>query len=156
MFAARQYPEAIEQERKTLELDPNFRGAYWIRGMAYEQQGLLTEAIQQFEEALKRSPGNPNYLAAIGHAYGVAGKRTEALRILDEMNKTAKQRPVSPFFFALVYTGLNDKESALQWLEKAYEQRSGSIRYLKMEPRLDNIRSDPRFVDLMRRVGLAS
>jgi serine/threonine protein kinase/Tfp pilus assembly protein PilF len=156
MFAARQYPEAIEQERKTLELDPNFRGAYWIRGMAYEQQGLLTEAIQQFEEALKRSPGNPNYLAAIGHAYGVAGKRTEALRVLDEMHKKAEQGPVSPFFFALVYAGLNDKESALQWLQKAYEQRSGSIRYLKMEPRLDNIRSDPRFVDLMRRVGLAS
>lgn len=156
MFAARQYPEAIEQERKTLELDPNLRTAFWIRGMVYEQQGLFTEAIQQFQEALKRSPGNPNFLAALGHAYGVSRKRSEALKVLEEMNTVSKQRPVSPFFFALVYAGLGDKESALQWLQKAYEQRSGSIRYLKMEPRLDSIRSDPKFVDLMRKVGLAS
>jgi TolB-like protein/Tfp pilus assembly protein PilF len=156
MFAARQYTEAIEQERKTLELDPNFRTAFWIRGMAYEQKGLFAEAIQQFQEALKRSPGNPNYLAAMGHAYGVAGSRAEALSVLEQLKERSKKDPVSPFFFALVYTGLGEKEMALQWLEKAYEQRSGSIRYLKVEPRLDSIRSDPRFADLMRRVGLES
>ena len=156
MFAARQYTEAIEQERKTLELDPNSRTAFWIRGMAYEQKGQFDEAFQQFQEALKRSPNNPNYLAAMGHAYGVAGKRAEALNVLEQMKALSKQDPVSPFFFALVYTGLGDKESALQWLEKAYEQRSGSIRYLKVEPRLDSIRADPKFADLMRRVGLAS
>lgn len=155
MFAARRYTEAIDQERKTLELDPNSRTAFWIRGMAYEQNGQFAEAIQHFQEALKRSPGNPNFLASMGYAYGVAGKRAEALDVLEQLKAVSKQKAVSPFFFALVYTGLGEKESALQWLEKAYEQRSGSIRYLKVEPRLDSIRSDPKFADLMRRVGLA-
>lgn len=154
LFAARQYKEAIEQERKTLELNPNFSTALWIQGMAYEQQESLPEAIQKFQEALKRSPGNPNYLAALGHAYGIAGKKAEALKVLEQMKVQSKQEPVSPFFYALVYTGLGEKDSALQWLEKAYRERSGSIRYLKVEPRLDSIRADPRFTDLMRRVGL--
>ena len=65
-----------------------------------------------------------------------------------------KKAPVSPFFFALVYAGLNDKEKALEWLQKAYEEKSGSVRYLKMEPRLANLRSDPRYISLMKKIGL--
>ena len=73
---------------------------------------------------------------------------------MDTLFVVSKQEPVSPFFFALVYAGLNDKEKALEWLQKAYEEKSGSVRYLKMEPRLQNLRNDPRYIELMKKIGL--
>ena len=96
--------------------------------------------------ALELSPGNPNFLAALGHVYASSGNTAEAQKILDTLFVENKQEPVSPFFFALVYAGLNDKENALKWLEKAYEEKSGSVRYLKMEPRLQNLRNEPRYI----------
>ncbi|HUF24617.1 MAG TPA: protein kinase [Vicinamibacterales bacterium] len=154
LLAGKRYDEAIAQEEKTLELDPNFRVAYWIRGMAYQQKHLVDEAEASYREALKRSPGNPNYLAALGNLYGAAGRKADAHAILDQMHALNQKRAVSPFFFALVYAGLGAKEEALAWLERSYQERSGSIRYLKVEPRLDNVRSEPRFLELMEKVGL--
>jgi TolB-like protein/tetratricopeptide (TPR) repeat protein/tRNA A-37 threonylcarbamoyl transferase component Bud32 len=152
--AARLPDRAIEQERKVLELDPNFRVAYWIRGMAYEQKGMLGEAVDQFREALKRSPGNPNYLAALGHALALQGDVREARRTIEALEKSRKPGDGSTFFLALVYTGLGETDAALDWLEAACDERSGSVRYLKVEPRLDPVRSHPRFQALLGRVGL--
>jgi hypothetical protein len=78
----------------------------------------------------------------------------EANKTLDTLFVVSKREPVSPFFFALVYAGLNDKENALKWLEKAVEEKSGSVRYLKMEPRLENLRKEPRYIALMKKIGL--
>ena len=154
--AARRPDEAIEQERQVLELNPNARVAYWIRGMAHEQKGEFEQAIRDFSEALKRSPGNPNYLGALGHAYAVSGRASEARKIAKELERPLRGgEEVPAFFLALVYAGLGDKDKAFEWLEHAYRDRSGSVRYLKIEPRLDPLRSDPRFADLMRRVGLS-
>jgi TolB-like protein/tetratricopeptide (TPR) repeat protein len=153
--AARLPDRAIEQERKVLELDPNFRVAYWIRGLAYEQKGMLGEAVEQFREALKRSPGNPNYLGALGHALALHGDAAEARRIAEGLEKKREPGDGTAFFIALVYTGLGETDVALDWLEAACDERSGSVRYLKVEPRLDPIRTHPRFQALMRRVGLA-
>ena len=153
--AARRPDQAIEQERQVLELDPNARVAYWIRGMAFEQKGEYARAIGDFEEALKRSPGNPNFLAALGHAYALSGKRSEARRIAEALGQPPQgDEEVPAFFVALVYAGLGDTDAAFEWLERAYRDRSGSVRYLKIEPRLDPLRSDPRFQALMQRVGL--
>jgi eukaryotic-like serine/threonine-protein kinase len=154
LHAARRYDEAIEQERKTIELDSNFRVAYWIRGMAYEQKGMLEEARRGFREALARSPGNPNYLASLGHSYAVAGEKDTARAILDTLERQARKGEASPFFLALVYAGLGEKDRAFQWLERAYQERSGSVRYLKVERRLDGLRSDPRFTALLKKVDL--
>jgi TolB-like protein/DNA-binding winged helix-turn-helix (wHTH) protein/Tfp pilus assembly protein PilF len=154
LMAAGRHDEAIAQEKKTLELDPSFRGAYWIMGMAYQQKGNFEEAIRSYQEALERAPGNPNFLAALGHVYAVSGRTAEARKIAAELTQRASQG-VSPFFIALVHTGLGDKDQAFAWLEKAYAERSGSVRYLKVERRLDPLRSDSRYRDLLRRLGLS-
>ena len=154
--AARRPDEAIEQERRVLELFPNARGAYWIRGMAHEQRGELDQAIRDFQEALKRVPGNANFLGALGHAYAVSGRRAEALKIVEQLsNPDAGGNEIPAFFIVLVYSGLGEKDKAFEWLERSYRDRSGSVRYLKVEPRLDPLRADPRFLDLLRRVGLS-
>ena len=153
-LSAKKFDEAIEQEKKTLELNPKSAGARWIRGMAYQQKKMFEQAIKDYQDALELSPNNPNFLAALGHVYASSGNTAEAHNILDTLFVVSKQEPVSPFFFALVYTGLNDKENALKWLEKSYEEKSGSVRYLKMEPRLQNLRNEPRYIALMKKIGL--
>jgi len=156
LLANRQFDEAIQQETKTLDMDSKFRVAYWIRGMALEGKGEYAKAIEQFQQALKLSPNNPNYLAALGHAYGMWGKKEEALRILKQLQAFPKEHGTFPFFLALVYTGIGDRDSAIQMLEQSIADRSGSARYLKIEPRLDPLRSDPRYSELIRKVGLPS
>jgi TolB-like protein/class 3 adenylate cyclase/tetratricopeptide (TPR) repeat protein len=153
-LSAGKFDEAIEQEKKTMELNPKAAGAYWIRGMAFQQKKMFQESIKDYRYALELSPADANYLAALGHVYASSGNNEAAHKILDTLFIENKKTQVSPFFFALVYAGLNDKEKALEWLEKAYEEKSGSVRYLKMEPRLQNLRNEPRYVTLMKKIGL--
>ncbi|HEX6848929.1 MAG TPA: tetratricopeptide repeat protein [Chitinophagaceae bacterium] len=153
-LSAGRYDEAISQEIKTLELNPRSAGARWIRGMSYQQKKMFNEAIKDYQSALELSPNNPNFLAALGHVYASSGNNVEAHKVLDTLFAVHKQQPVSPFFFALVYTGLKDKEKALKWLERSYEEKSGSVRYLKMEPRLQSLRNEPRYIALMKKIGL--
>lgn len=153
-LAAKRYDEAIEQEKNTMELNPKAAGAYWIRGMAYQQKKMFGEAIKDYRQALELSPEDQNYLAALGHVYASSGNNSAARNILDTLFVLNKKEHVSPFFFALVFAGLNDKEMALEWLEKSYEEKSGSVRYLKMEPRLKNLRNEPRYAALMKKIGL--
>ncbi|HEX6170653.1 MAG TPA: tetratricopeptide repeat protein [Chitinophagaceae bacterium] len=153
-LSAGRYDEAISQEQKTLELNPRSAGARWIRGMAYQQKKMFDSAIKDYQSALELSHNNPNFLAALGHVYASSGNSSAAHKIIDTLFVVNKQEPVSPFFFALVYAGLNDKENALKWLETAYEEKSGSVRYLKMEPRLKNLRNEPRYIALMKKIGL--
>ena len=91
----------------------------------------------------------------LGRAYAVAGQREEARKALDELQTRAKRGYIAPFFFANVYLGLGEKEQAFAWLEKAYEARSWYLTWLKVDPALDSLRSDPHFADLLRRVGLS-
>src|SRR5688572_10770415 len=153
-LSAARYDDAIAQEQKTLELNPKSAGAHWIRGMAYQQKKLFDQAIKDYQRALELSPHNPNFLAALGHVYASSGNTAAAQKTLDTLFAENKKEPVSPFFFALVYAGLNDKPKALEWLQKAYEEKSGSVRYLKMEPRLQNLRKEPAYVELMKKIGL--
>ena len=153
-YGARQYDRAIEQEKKTLRMEPEFATSYWIIGMANEQKGSLAEATAAYEHALKLRPGNPNYLAALARTQALSGRMPDARRVLDGLLHSPE--PVSPFFIALVYTAMGEKDKAFQWLDKAVADRSGSVRYLKIEPRLDPLRSDPRFNALLLRVGLKS
>jgi TolB-like protein/Tfp pilus assembly protein PilF len=150
---ARQYDLAVKCLRKALEIDPNFEQGRWGLGLAYEGKGLIEEAATEFQKAVNLSGGNPVYAAALGHAYAIGGKKAEAMRTRAELEEQSTRRYVSPYWMATLHAGLGDKDQAFQWLEKAYEERSGGLIWLGVDPRMDGLRSDPRFAVLMRRIG---
>ena len=151
---AHQSDLAVEQCRKTIEMDSNFHEAHWFLGWAYEQKAIYDKAITEFQKAIAFSGGSARMLAELGHAYGLAGKRAEAEKILDELKELSKQHYVSPYNLALVYTGLGDKDQAFEWLNEACEDRSGLLIYLKTQHSFDSLYDDPRFQEILCRVGL--
>jgi serine/threonine protein kinase/Tfp pilus assembly protein PilF len=155
LFLGHQYEEAIKQCKKTLEANPNFFGVRRYLGLAYEQVGKYDEAIAEFQKARQLSGDIPVLVAALGHAYASAGKMDEARKILNELLEMAKQRRVSTYDFAVLYTALGDKEKAFEWLQRAYEEHNEYTSLLGVEPRLDPLRSDPRYTELLQKIGLA-
>ncbi|MEP6706716.1 MAG: protein kinase [Pyrinomonadaceae bacterium] len=154
LYYARRYDQALSHYRKGLELDPNLSwGHLWI-GQTLVQQGRYTEAIAEINKAIALSGGNVRDIATLGHAYAVSGRKSEALKVLDELQGRAKQKYVSPYFIALIYTGLGEKDQAFGWLQKAYEERHPYLILINVEPVFDSLRSDPRFSDLVRSIGL--
>jgi serine/threonine protein kinase/Flp pilus assembly protein TadD len=152
-YFARQYDRAIEVCRKTLEMDKDFLWALWSLGMAYQQTGMFEEAIAEFQKA-RIHKDNPHPMAGLGHAYALAGKRSEAFAILDEMKEQSKRTYVPSYYLAAIHLALGQREEAFEWLENAYQERYCFLVYLKAEPMFDRLHSDPRFADLIRRVGL--
>jgi serine/threonine-protein kinase len=151
---ARQYDRAIEQLRKTIEMDQNFYFAHWNLGEAYVMKGSFGEALTEYQIAMRMSD-DPHILGLIGHAYAVSGRPDEALKTIAQMKEISKQRYVAAFAFAQIYAGLGDKDQAFQWLERSYQDRSPDLAYFRIDPLLDCLRSDPRFDDFGRRTGLA-
>jgi DNA-binding winged helix-turn-helix (wHTH) protein/TolB-like protein/tetratricopeptide (TPR) repeat protein len=152
---SRQYDQAVEQARTTTELDPGYLSAHVILGFAYLHKEMYREAISEFQKAKAVSGGSPNMIGLLGYAYAVAGKRNEAAEILEELNHLSKQQYVSPSHKALLYMGLGERQLAFEWLEKAYEDRNWVLGLLKVDAMFDPLRSDQRFQDLLRRVGLS-
>jgi TolB-like protein/DNA-binding winged helix-turn-helix (wHTH) protein/Flp pilus assembly protein TadD len=153
-YYARQYDEAIAQNEKTINLEPHFFIAYLWLGQAYEQKKMYAEAITTFQKGMALAERHPQLIASLGRAYALAGEREKAQKSLDELREISKRRYVSPYLFAVVYAGLGDKDQAFTWLEKAYEERTFFLIWLKVEPRFDSLRDDPRYKDLLRRIGL--
>ncbi len=151
---ARRYSEAIEQLHAVIKMDPNHYQAYWILGHTYAAHGQHREAIAASEKAVELSQRTPGALGILGLAYGLAGRKAEANQILNELLKLNESRYVTPAALVNVYIGLGDKDQAFAWLEKAYQEKSNYVVFLKVFPILDTIRSDPRFPDLVRRIGL--
>ncbi len=151
---ARRYGEAIEQLLAVIRMDPNHYQAYWILGHTYSANGQHEEAIAASEKAVELSNRTPGALGILGLAYGLAGRKAEANQILNELLKLNESRYVTPAALVNVYIGLGDKDQAFAWLEKAYQEKSNYVVFLKVFPILDPIRSDPRFADLVRRIGL--
>ncbi len=149
-----QYDEAIEVIRKKLELYPDLPVPHAGLGEIYLLKGQFPEAIAEFQKAVSLSERAPRFLAPLGNAFGLSGQREQAIKVRDELREQAKRRYVSPYEFAVVYTGLGEKNQAFAWLQKAYEDRSPRLTQLKVDRRLYSLRSDPRFGDLVRRVGL--
>jgi TolB-like protein/tetratricopeptide (TPR) repeat protein len=155
LHRGRRYDEAIEQLGQTLEMEPDFAAAHYFLAWAYEQKGMDVETIKHLEKALAVSPGSPDRIGALGHAHAVFKRRGCAEKALKELHKLSERRFVSAYDFAIIYAGLNQADQTFKWLERACEERSFSmLMSLKGEPRLDVLRSDPRFQDLVRRVGL--
>jgi TolB-like protein/Tfp pilus assembly protein PilF len=154
LYFARRYDDAITQINKALEIDENFNVAYFKLGQVYERQGKYDEAIELYRKALKLSGGNLWINQGLGHALAMTGRTEEARRVLDELIEASRHRYVSPYIFAEIYRGLGEMDQTFEWLEKAYEDRTDWLVWLGVEPALDVLRSDPRFIDLIRRIGL--
>jgi serine/threonine protein kinase/Tfp pilus assembly protein PilF len=152
-YFAGQYDQAIAQHRKTLEMDPGFIRAYVTLGSTYGQKGMYKEAIDAFEKALELS-GDRLKIAALARAYARAGKREKALQIIEELEQLSRQRYISPYCIALIYASLDERDKAMEWLQKAYEKHVSELIYMKVDPYLDNLRSDPRFTKLLKKIGL--
>ncbi len=153
-YVARRYDEAIQQFQETLKIDQNFAQAHLNLGFAYEQKGMYEEAIAEMRKAVRLSGDRTKFVGYLGYAYAVAGKRTEAQKMIDEWKAASSQGYASPYHVARIYTGLGEKDQAFKWLEQAMEERYSSMVWLKADPLWDPLRSDPRFADLVRRVGL--
>jgi TolB-like protein/DNA-binding winged helix-turn-helix (wHTH) protein/Tfp pilus assembly protein PilF len=152
LYYARRYEEAISHLRSVLQTSPKFPLAHLWLGRAYEQKGMYPEAITEFEQAGTALKDWPVIIAAAGHAYGRWGHKSDATGALHRMNELTKEEYVTPYGMALIFAGLNDREQAIHWLQKAYEDRSHWLVWLNLDPRFDNVRSDPRFADLLRRM----
>jgi len=151
-YWGRDYERAIEQALSTLELDAGFRPARLWLGLSYLQLDRLNEAIETLQSVVEISGRNPNYLAMLGCSLGAAGKQAEVDAILAEMNAIAATRYVSPRSFALVHTWSSRFADALDWLEKAYEERAAWMPFLNVDPLWDSLRTDERFQELLRKM----
>ena len=155
-YWARQYDRAIEQLELALELEPNFFRAHLHLGMCYERKRMYQEAIAEFEKARFISE-NSWTLAGLGQCHASFGARAEAEELLDQLLELSRRQYVSCATIAVVYAGFEDRiDQTMEWLEKAYEERSGLLIWLKVWPIFDHLRSDARFVRLLRRIGFAT
>jgi TolB-like protein/DNA-binding winged helix-turn-helix (wHTH) protein/Tfp pilus assembly protein PilF len=154
-YYAGRYDQAVEQYRRAIELDANFARAHLRLGMAYVQRGQHREALAEFEKTREIAGDTPQVAACIAHALAVSGKKSEARAALAELERRAARQYVPPYDIAMIFAGLGEKEQAFAWLEKAYADHSSEMIYFKVEPMLTPLRSDPRYHDLLRRMGLA-
>ncbi|HXJ96526.1 MAG TPA: protein kinase [Terriglobia bacterium] len=145
----------LEQCRRALELNPNFFVAYYFRGRAYEQKGMLPEALADFRKAMSLYPGSPTLMMALGHASALAGDKPQAQELLADLETLSRRKYVPAVYMVGIAAGLDDKNEAFRWLNKAVQDRCDYVVYLKHEPGLDNLRSDPRFPEILRQIGLA-
>jgi tetratricopeptide (TPR) repeat protein len=153
-YHARQYDRAISECLKALEMDPYNGYARGYLGLSYEQEGRYEDAIKELEKLADAYPDTS--LQPLGHVYATAGRRDDALKILDQMLKRSKQKYYPPYFMAIIYAGLDKKDQALNWLEKALQEHSGALLYLNVEPRFDSLRSSPAFRALLRQMKFES
>jgi tetratricopeptide (TPR) repeat protein len=162
LYWARRYDESISRLQATMPRDPNYADTYWSLGLAYEQKRMHAEAISAFQRAVELSrssefaEGKPEMLAALAHVYAQAGKQVEARSILNQLKQAStSEHYVSPYAVSLIYIALNDKDSAFQSLGQAFQERDESFVHLRVDPRLDPIRSDARFQQFLKQINLA-
>ena len=156
-YLSRQYDKAIAQCQVVLEMDPSYLPARTQLALAYEQKGMLTEAVSTMEQTRKLAGEKtdlPMVHALLAHAYALAGRRADAQSELDVLTAIGQRRYVPPSYLAIVYLALGDKDKAFEYLNKTYQDRSEQVLYLGVEPLVDPLRSDPRFDVLLKQVGL--
>ena len=154
LAAAQQYDQAIEQCRKTIEMDPSFAHAHYRLGQIYVLKGMNQDAIVELKKAIALSGDSPRAIAELAVAYARLGDTAHASKLLGELRARSRLRYVSPFDVALIYAGLRDNRQALDWLEMASKERAPSLNFLTLSPAFDGLRSEPRFIELVKRIGL--
>jgi TolB-like protein/Tfp pilus assembly protein PilF/predicted Ser/Thr protein kinase len=154
LMSAGEYGNGFELLKRTFELAPTFPEPHLWVSKAYAGRGLYPEALSEAQQAATYSGRAPRYVAGVGDALAAAGKRAEAHSIIDELVRSSKSGHVSPFYIAEVYSTLGERDQAFEGLEKAYQLRDDELVWILIDPSFDNIRSDPRYADLLRRMGL--
>jgi serine/threonine protein kinase/Tol biopolymer transport system component/Tfp pilus assembly protein PilF len=154
LYQARRYDEVVTQAQRVFEIDPDFGVGYIALSAAYERKGMIEEAIAAARKAVTFLPGAVIPLWVLAHALAVSGSDVEAREILADMERLSKERYVSAYHMAIIHTGLDEPDEAFKCLEKAYQDHDPWMIWLGTEPKLDPLRTDPRFVDLLGRVGL--
>ncbi|HKR02182.1 MAG TPA: winged helix-turn-helix domain-containing protein [Pyrinomonadaceae bacterium] len=154
LFFKHEFDQSVQQSRKTLDMEPNYAVARVILGLGYEEQGLGKEAVDELTKAQELSPNDAATNAALGHALAKVGRAQDARRLLLDLEERAKKGYVPPYSIAVLEAGLNDEARALEWLERAFHDRSLRPVWLKFDPRLDGLRRSGKLTDLVRRVGL--
>src|SRR5262249_49584608 len=148
----RDYEAARAQLQRVIEMNPSFGDPYELLGLVHEQQGHYQDAIEEMQKSLEL--GGLDERGQLGHLYAVSGQQGEAQNLLSQLQVESKQKYVSPYNIAMVYEGLGDNDQAFALLEKAVTDRDSNIPQIKVEPAFDRLRSDPRFSELLRRIGL--
>jgi tetratricopeptide (TPR) repeat protein len=136
-------------------MDPSYIWARVHLSQAYEQMGMYAEAIDELQQAVAISSVNHRHLAGLAHIFAVSGRQGESRRLLDDLLEREKKQYVSPYSIAMVYAGLEEKKQALAWLRKGAEQRAGRMVRLQFDHRFKNLRSDPQFIEMLRRINSA-
>ena len=155
LFFARQHDRAIEQLRKTIEMDPNFPLAHWLLGINKEQTGGIEDAISELRKAASLSEAIPFALASLGHALARSGKQEDARAVLEQLSELSARRYVSPYSMATVHIGLGQVNQAIEWLDRAADERSNWMIFLNVDPIFDPIRTEPGCRRIAQRIGLA-
>ena len=153
-YCARRYDQAIAQDKRTLELDPSFVYTSWVIAQSYKQTGRHQESVSELKRARSIDANWPYILAELGYTYAASGERSEAENILQQLKQRAANEYIDAILIAYIHVGLGQKDQAFDWLEKAYQERSGLMPWVRNEPKWDPLRREERFADLLRRVGL--
>lgn len=153
-YYEKDFDAALEQCDHAVELNPHFALAYWILGSVQEQRGDFDESAAAFQRAIQLAPQSPRMRAALGRTLALSGKLQEALRIVQDLHALAGKRYVSPFELASLHFAVNQKDEGFEWLAKAFQDRCFELISLKVDPRLDSIKTDARFVALFGQLGL--
>jgi TolB-like protein len=153
-YFSRNYDQSLQEYLSALDMDPSFGPTHLWLADVYQQKAMFEQALSELKEGLRLSGESAFAVARLGHGYATAGKRDEARAVLAHLDTLSKQKYVSPYDMAIVHVGLGENNQAFQWLKKALEERSVWMGYLKVEPQFDLLRSDSRFSELLRRVGL--
>jgi eukaryotic-like serine/threonine-protein kinase len=154
-YLSRNAEATVREARQALKLDPNFLPARRYLALGYDLQGKYNESVPEFQKALSLSPGSTLIKAELGYAFAKSGRREDALRALDELQRSQGQRRASPFHLALIHVGLGENDRAIELLNKACDERAERLVWLRADPRFDPLRLDPRFNEIMIRMGLA-
>jgi serine/threonine protein kinase/tetratricopeptide (TPR) repeat protein len=154
-YFGRHYDQAIKQLQETLNMYPGHAGASYLIGRAYGQKMMYAEAIAELTKVKAASGDWPPIIAELGYAYGASGNRSEAEKMLDDLRQQSARRYVDPYLIAVIQIGMGEEERTFAELDRAYRERSSWLPWLTAEPKWDALRSDSRFIDLVRRVGLA-
>jgi tetratricopeptide (TPR) repeat protein len=154
LYYAGKLDQAHSEALKLYDMDRTFARAWYELGLVLEEQGKLDEAIAAFRNALKISPDNITALTALGHAQALAGKKADAERAIARLQELSKQQYVSPYQTAVIYAGLDNRKLALDWLEKSRAERFNWLPFLQVDPIFKNLRSEARFIELEKSLGL--
>ncbi len=144
-YFARRHDEALKQSRKVMEMDPNFGFAHWHAGMNYIQKRMYDEAIESFKKAINLTGAVPTFISYLGHSYARRGRERDARQMLAQLESLSKRQYVSSYFRAMIYLGLDDLQKTFEWLDRTFEERSGFLAFIRVEPMLDPLRGDARF-----------